>query len=119
MTEKYYIVSQILQSVTSITECDKYYKLPRDTLSSFPTYNNNVPQHLLKVEFDAMKNLSQLKHIAIQKFHKGSSVVIVDRDKNIKKMVNFLNGQSKSQKKAAKDDDFLNFIISQEKLIDL
>ena len=78
-----------------------------------------LPQHLLKVEFDAMKNLSQLKHIAIQKFRKGSSVVIVDRDKNIKKMVNFLNGQSKSQKKAAKDVDFLNFIISQEKLIDL
>ena len=28
-------------------------------LSSFCTYNNNMPQHLSKGDFDALKNLSQ------------------------------------------------------------
>ena len=36
-------------------------------LSSFPTYNNNMLQHLSKVEFDALKDLSNTKYIAIQK----------------------------------------------------
>ena len=33
-------------------------------LSSSHTYNNKVPQHLPKDEFDALKNLSQNKQIA-------------------------------------------------------
>ena len=87
-------------------------------LSSFRTYNNNVPQHLSKGEFDALKNLSQNKQIVIQKSDKGNSIVIVDRVKYIEKMENFLSDQSKFQKIALKDDNFLNFITSQEKRID-
>ena len=95
----------------------------KDTaLLSFRTYNNNVPQHLLKGEFDALKNLSQNKQIDIQKSDKdnsivikGNSIVTVDRDKYIEKMENFSSDQNKFQKIAWKDDNFLSFIISQEK----
>ena len=87
-------------------------------LSSFRTYNNNVPQHLSKGEFVALKNLSQNKQIVIQKSDKGNSIVIVDRVKYIEKMENFLSDQSKFQKITIKDDNLLNFITSQEKRID-
>ena len=36
-------------------------------LSSFSTYNNNVPHYLSNGKPDALKNLSQNKHILIQK----------------------------------------------------
>ena len=87
-------------------------------LSSFRTYNNNVPQHLSKGEFDALINLSQNKQIVIQKSDKGNSIVIVDRDKYIGKIEKFLSDQSKFQKTVVKDDNCLNFITTQEKRID-
>ena len=61
--------------------------------------------------------LSQNKHIVIQKSDKSNSTVIIDRDNYIKKMENFLSNQSKFQKIAAKDDNFFNFITSQERHI--
>ena len=85
-------------------------------LSSFCTYNNNVPQHLSKGEFNAIINLSQNKQIVIQKSGKVNSIVIVN--KYIEKIEKFLSDQSKFQKTAVKDDCFLNFITSQEKRID-
>ena len=54
----------------------------------------------------------------IQKSGKGNSIVIVDRDKDIENMKNFLSDQSKFQKITLKDDNFLNFITCQEKCID-
>ena len=41
-----------------------------------------------KKKKDALKNLSQNKNIVIQKSDKGNTIVIVDRDKYIKKMEN-------------------------------
>ena len=64
-----------------------------------------MTQHLSKGELDALKN-----QIVIQKSDKGNSIVIVDRDKYIEKMENFLSDQSKFQETALKDDNFLNFI---------
>ena len=81
-------------------------------LSFFRSYNN-VPQHLSKEEFDALKNLRN-KQIVIEKSDKGNSIVVVDRNKYIEKMENILSDQSKSQKIALKDDNFLNFITSQK-----
>ena len=65
------------------------------SLSSFCTYNNIAPQHLLKGEFDFLKDLSQNKQIVIQKSDKDNSIVTVDRDRYIKKVENFFNDQSK------------------------
>ena len=53
----------------------------------------------------------------IQKIKKGNFIIIVDRDKYIKNMENFLSDQSKFQKAGLKDEKFLNFAISQEKPI--
>ena len=50
--------------------------------------------------------------MVIQKSEKGSSIVTVDRDKYMKK--NFLSGESNFLKTTIKDDDFLNFITSQQ-----
>ena len=61
---------------------------------------------------------SQNKQIVIQKSDKGYSIAIVDRDKYIERMENFLKGQITFQKIALKDDNFLNSITSQEKRID-
>ena len=72
-----------------------------------------MPQHLSKEEFDALKNLRN-KQIVIEKSDKGNSIVVVDRDKYNEKMENILSDQSKSQKIALKDDNFLNFITSQK-----
>ena len=72
-----------------------------------------MPQHLSKEEFDALKNLRN-KQIVIEKSDKGNSIVVVDRNKYIEKMENILSDQSKSQKIALKDDNFLNFITSQK-----
>ena len=72
-----------------------------------------MPQHLSKEEFDALKNLRN-KQIVIEKSDKGNSIVVVDRDKYIEKMENILSDQSKFQKIALKDDNFLNFITSQK-----
>ena len=51
-----------------------------------------------EIKGDALINPSQNKPIVIQKSDKGNSIVIVDRDKYIKKMNNFLSDQSKFQK---------------------
>ena len=77
-------------------------------LSSFRTYNNNVSHHLSKEESDALKYLSQNKQIVIQKSNKGNYNEMME---------NFLCVQSKFQKVALKDDNFLIFITSQEKRI--
>ena len=86
-------------------------------LSSFHTYNNNVPQRLSKREFDVLKTLTQNKHIIIQKSEQGNSIVLLTETSILKKMENFLSDQSKFQKATVEDSEFLNFITGQEKHI--
>ena len=89
------------------------------TKSSLSTYSNNVSELLSKREFGELKEEIYIyKKILIRKSDKGNSIVIVDRGTYIKKMENFLSDQNKFQKTAVKDDNFLNFISSQEKRID-
>ena len=61
-------------------------KTKETTLSSFRQYNKNPQQNLSKEELTALTNLSKNKDIVIQKSEKGNSVVIVDKDTDIKKM---------------------------------
>ena len=83
-------------------------------LSSYCTYNNNVPNIYQK------KNLmlSKIKQIVIQKSGRGNSIVIVDRDEYVERMENFWSDQRKFQIIALKDGNFLNFVTSQEKRVD-
>ena len=61
-------------------------KTKEAALSSYRSYNNNVPQNLSKEEFISLQNLSRNKDLIIQKSDKGNSVVIVERQDYIKKM---------------------------------
>ena len=54
-------------------------KTKEAALSSYRSYTNNMPQNLSKEEFIALLNLSKNKDLIIQKFNKGNSVVIVQR----------------------------------------
>ena len=83
-------------------------------LSSYRTFNNNVPQNLSKGESIALQNFSKSKDLIIQKSGKGNSVVIVQRQDYLKKM----NDQKIFSKVSLKDDTLLNFAISQVKHID-
>ena len=72
-----------------------------------------MQQHLSKGESNALKSLK-----FDLKVTQGNSVVLVDQDKYIEWMENVLSDQSKFYKIALKDDNFLNFITSQEKCTD-
>ena len=87
-------------------------------LSSYRSYNNNVPQHLSKSEFLALQNLRKNKDIVIQKSDKGNSVVVLDEADYLDKMVNLLNDTRKFKKINLKHDGILNFAINQEKCVD-
>ena len=77
-----------------------------------------MDQNLSKDELAALANLSKNKDIVIQKFGKGNSVVIVDKDTYIKRMENLLSDQRKFEKVTLKNDAFPNFVVKQEKCID-
>ena len=52
-------------------------KYKEEALSSYRTYNNNVPQNLSNNEFIALQNLSKNKDLIIQKSDKGNSKVML------------------------------------------
>ena len=92
-------------------------KTKEATLSSYRSYNNNVPQNLSKEEFTALQNLSKNKDLIIQKSDKGNFVVIVQRQECLKK-INILTDQKKFSKVSLEDDTLFNFALNQEKHVD-
>ena len=52
-------------------------KYKEEALSSYRTYNNNVPQNLSNNEFIALQNLSKNKDLIIQESDKGNSKVML------------------------------------------
>ena len=66
--------------------------------SSFKKYNFLEELNLSKDENNALKNLSSLKNIIIQKSDKGNSVVTINRDNNINGMETLISDQAKFQK---------------------
>ena len=93
-------------------------KTKEAALSSYRSYNNNVPQNLSKKEFIVLQNLSKNKDLIFQKYDKGNSAVIVQRQDYLKKMNDILSDQKKFSKVSLKDDTLLNFAINQEKHVD-
>ena len=73
-------------------------KTKEAALSSYRSYNNNVPQNLSKEEFTALQNFSKIKDLIIQKSNKGNSVVIFQREDYLKKMNDILSDQKKLAK---------------------
>ena len=64
--------------------------------SSFKKYNFLEELNLSKDENNALKNLSSLKNIIIQKSDKGNSTI--NRDNNINGMETLISDQAKFQK---------------------
>ena len=56
------------------------------TYSSFKKYNFLKKLNLSRDEYNALKNLSSLKNIIIQKSDKENSVVVMNRDDYINRM---------------------------------
>ena len=79
-------------------------KTQDSALSSYRSYNNNVPQNLSKEEFTALQNLSKNKDLIIQKSDKGNSVVIVQRQDYLQKMNDILSDQKEFSKVSLKDN---------------
>ena len=84
----------------------------------FKQNNKNSQQSIYKEELAALTNLSKNKDIVIQKFDKGNSVIIVDKETYIKKMENLLSNQRKFERTTLKNDAFVNFVVNQKKRID-
>ena len=88
-------------------------KIKETALSSFRQYKN-PQQNISEEELAASISLNKNKHIVIQKFDKGNSVVIVkcnsvvivDKDTHIKRMESFLSDQRKFEKNTLKHDAF-------------
>ena len=75
-------------------------------LSSYRSYNNNVPQNLSKEEVTALQNLSKNKSLILQKPDERNSVVIVQRQDYLKKMNDILRDQKNFSKVSLEDDIF-------------
>ena len=93
-------------------------KTTEAALSSYRTYNNNVPQNLSNDQFIALENLCKIKGLIIQKSDQSNFVVIADRQDYINKMGNILSDQKKFTIVNLKDGALLNFAVKQEKHVD-
>ena len=73
----------------------------------------NVSQNDFKDKFIALQNLSKIKNLIIEKSDKINSLLMFDRQDNMKKLNNILSDQKNDD--TFKDDTLLNFAINQEK----
>ena len=87
-------------------------------LSIYRNYNNNVPQHLSKEEFLALRNLHKNKIIVIQKSYKGNCFVMVNKAGYLDKMKSLQNDTRKFEKINLKNDGILNFAVNPEKRVE-
>ena len=73
---------------------------------------SNPPKKLNHADYLISFELFYRDFCNLQVLSTDDFIAIVDRDKYIEWMENFVSDQSKSQKTALKDDNFLNFIAS-------
>ena len=67
------------------------------TYSSFKKYNFLKELNLSRDEYNALKNLSSLKNIIIQKSDRGNSAVLMNRDDYINRMETLISDPAKFQ----------------------
>ena len=86
--------------------------------SSFKKYNFLKKFNLSRDEYNALKNLSSLKNIIIQKSDKENSVVVMNRDDYINWMETLISDQAKFQKLLVSENKDYNFMVKEKKLVD-
>ena len=89
-------------------------KTKEAALSSYRSYNSNVPQNLSYKEFTALQNLSKNEDLIIQKSDKSNSVVVVQRQDYLKKMNDFSSDQKKPSTVSVKDNTLFSFAINKK-----
>ena len=91
----------------------------KDTiLTPFGYYDANVPQHLSKEKFEALKTLPKNCNLVIQKADKSNSVVIVEKDVYLRRMETIISDHNKFEKVTIKKG-ISNFSINHERNINI
>ena len=86
--------------------------------SSFKKYNFLKELNLSRDEYNALKNLSSLKNIIIQKSDKRNSVVLMNRDDYINRMETLISDPAKFQILSVPENKDYNFMVKEERLVD-
>ena len=86
--------------------------------SSFKKYNFLKELNLSRDEYNALKNLSSLNNIIIQKSDKGNSVVLMNCDDYINRMDTLISDPAKYQKLLVSENKDYNFMVKEKRLVD-
>ena len=85
---------------------------------SFKKYDFLKELNLSRDEYNALKNLSSLKNIIIQKSDKGNSVVLIKPYDYINRMETLISDQAKFQKLLVPENKDYSFIVKEKRLVD-
>ena len=88
------------------------------TYNSFQKYKFLKELNLSRDEYNALKNLSSLKNIIVQKSDKGKSVVLMNHDDYINRMETLIPNQVKFHKLLVPENKDYNFMVKEKRLVD-
>ena len=92
-------------------------KIKDSALSSFYRIKNSAPLNLIKEEFASLKSLSKNDSLNIQKYDKGNSITIINKNDYLQKMRNLLSDCRKFSEICIANEKHLNFLINIDKYI--
>ena len=92
-------------------------KIKDSALSSFYRIKNSAPLNLIKEEFASLKSLSKNDSLNIQKYDKGNSIAIINKNDYLQKMRNLLSDCRKFSEICIANEKHLNFLINIDKYI--
>ena len=86
---------------------------------SFKTYNSfRKPNNLTLEEFESLLKLSKNKYVAIQKFNKGNSAVLIDKILYTNGIKKLLDNPRQFEKLSIDPNKELNFTLNCEQKVD-
>ena len=91
--------------------------LKKTAFDMLNNYNPKLEQNLPPDEVEALKSLLAEDAIVIQKSDKGNSVVILDKEAYVEKVLEIISDTTKFKKLKVKQGKDYNYIINQEKRI--
>ena len=92
--------------------------LKKYAYSSFKEYKFLKELNLSREEYNALKNLSSLKNIIIQKSDKGNFVVVMNRDDYINPMQTLISDLARFQILSVPENKDYNLMVKEKRLVD-
>ena len=86
--------------------------------SSFREYNFLKELNLSTDEYNALKKLSSLENIIIQKLDEKNSVVLMNRDDYLNQIETLISDPAKFQKLLVPENKDYNFMVKEKRLVD-